>query len=202
METNRERKELYTGSNSSRLNLRRRHRYHSVLPALVPPSTSLTHHLSIQASLLKARSWISELQRQADPSIIVCLAGNKLDLAETQRQVPTAEAQKFADEEGLLFFEVSAKSAEGVEGMFQAIGAFRSRRKEELEADVGAQRTSFRWIFRRPRRGLEPRWRVGGVESIWQREVREGRVAPARRGAGCLCLVAPLLFSLTSFEAL
>lgn len=71
---------------------------------------------------MKARSWIAELQRQADPSIIVCLAGNKLDLAETQRQVSSAEAQKFAEEEGLLWFEVSAKSAVGVEGLFQAIG--------------------------------------------------------------------------------
>ena len=72
---------------------------------------------------MKARSWIAELQRQADPSIVVCLAGNKLDLAETQRQVSSAEAAKFAEEEGLLWFEVSAKSADGVEGLFQAIGA-------------------------------------------------------------------------------
>lgn len=71
---------------------------------------------------MKARSWISELQRQADPSIVICLAGNKLDLAATQREVSTAEASKFAEEEGLLFFEVSAKTAEGVEEMFKAIG--------------------------------------------------------------------------------
>lgn len=81
----------------------------------------VVYDITSSASLLKARTWIAELQRQADPSIIVCLAGNKLDLAETQRQVSTEEAQKFADEEGLLFFEVSAKSAEGVEGMFKAV---------------------------------------------------------------------------------
>ena len=81
-----------------------------------------------QASLVKARSWIAELQRQADPSIVVCLAGNKLDLAEAgQRQVSTDEAQKFADDEGLMFAEVSAKTAQGVEAMFKQIGASLSR---------------------------------------------------------------------------
>lgn len=88
--------------------------------------TTLAETFIAQASLLKARAWISELQRQADPSIVVCLAGNKLDLADSQRQVSTEEAQKFADEEGLMFREVSAKSAEGVEDMFKAIGASRA----------------------------------------------------------------------------
>ncbi|KAK4693138.1 hypothetical protein P7C70_g8985, partial [Phenoliferia sp. Uapishka_3] len=83
------------------------------------PSPSSTN--KPQPSLLKAKSWILELQRQADPQIIVCLAGNKLDLASTQRAVTTEEAQAFANAENLLFFEVSAKSAEGVEGLFAAI---------------------------------------------------------------------------------
>ena len=50
------------------------------------------------------------------------MAGNKLDLADTQRQVATEEAQQLAREENLLFFEVSAKTAENVETMFQTIG--------------------------------------------------------------------------------
>lgn len=75
-----------------------------------------------QPSLVKARSWISELQRQADPGIVVMLVGNKLDLAESERQVSTEEAQRFADEEGLMFMEVSAKTAEGVKEVFDKIG--------------------------------------------------------------------------------
>ncbi|KAL8279665.1 hypothetical protein RQP46_007978 [Phenoliferia psychrophenolica] len=81
----------------------------------------VVYDITSAPSLLKAKSWILELQRQADPSIVVCLAGNKLDLAATQRQVPEDEARRFAEQEGLLFFEVSAKSAEGVEGLFAAI---------------------------------------------------------------------------------
>jgi GTPase SAR1 family protein len=33
------------------------------------------------ASFDKARSWVRELQRQADPSIVIGLCGNKSDLA-------------------------------------------------------------------------------------------------------------------------
>jgi len=77
----------------------------------------------VQPSLEKARSWIAELHRQADPSILIYLAGNKLDLAEQgQRQVTEEEAKKFADEEGLLWSEVSAKSGKGVKEIFQTIG--------------------------------------------------------------------------------
>ncbi|GJN93950.1 hypothetical protein Rhopal_007009-T1 [Rhodotorula paludigena] len=98
-------------------------RYKSLAPMYYRSAHAavVVYDITSAASLLKARAWISELQRQADPSIVVCLAGNKLDLADSQRQVSTEEAQKFADEEGLMFREVSAKSAEGVEDMFKAI---------------------------------------------------------------------------------
>lgn len=49
------------------------------------------------------------------------LVGNKLDLA-SQRKTPRELGQQFAQEEGLLFCEASAKSGEGVESMFMEIG--------------------------------------------------------------------------------
>ena len=79
-----------------------------------------------QASLEKAKSWIRELQRQADPSIIVALVGNKADLSE-RRAVETEDAQRYADEENLLFFETSAKTSENVSAVFEAIGALSRR---------------------------------------------------------------------------
>ncbi|KAF8333167.1 GTP-binding protein RAB5 [Cantharellus anzutake] len=80
----------------------------------------VVYDITQASSLEKAKSWIRELQRQADPSIIIALCGNKTDL-EPRRQVTTEEAQKYADEEGLLWFETSAKSGEGVEGVFKAL---------------------------------------------------------------------------------
>ena len=45
------------------------------------------------------------------------LIGNKNDLQE-QRQVSTDEGEKFAKRNGLIFFETSAKTSEGVEHTF------------------------------------------------------------------------------------
>lgn len=82
----------------------------------------VVYDITSAPSLLKAKAWIAELARQADPGIIICLAGNKLDLAATQRQVSVEEAQKYAQEEGLLWIECSAKSGDGVEQLFLDIG--------------------------------------------------------------------------------
>ena len=111
------------------------------------------------SSLEKAKSWVKELQRQANPNIVIALAGNKVDLVqpsasststgssaesedeaddatatpgeteeatsgepESLRQVPREEAQAYASEAGLLFFETSAKTGEGIVDIFTEIG--------------------------------------------------------------------------------
>lgn len=110
-------------------------------------------------SLEKAKSWVKELQRQANPNIVIALAGNKIDLVqpsassplgtsspepedeaddatatpgeilgasgepESLRQVPREEAQAYSTEAGLLFFETSAKTGEGIVEIFTEIGA-------------------------------------------------------------------------------
>ncbi|CAN9445477.1 unnamed protein product [Alternaria alternata] len=77
-----------------------------------------------QASLDKAKAWVKELQRQANENIIIALAGNKLDLvteSPDKRAISTADAEQYAKEAGLLFFETSAKTAENVKELFTAI---------------------------------------------------------------------------------
>ncbi len=49
------------------------------------------------------------------------LVGNKLDM-ETSRKTPKELGERFAEEEGLLFTEASAKTGDGVEDLFMEIG--------------------------------------------------------------------------------
>lgn len=94
----------------------------------------LTMPVPSQSSLEKAKSWIRELQRQADSNIVIALAGNKTDLA-SRRAVSTEEAQKYAEEENLLFLETSAKDSHNVSELFTMIA-----RKLPLEQATNAQR--------------------------------------------------------------
>jgi len=78
----------------------------------------------MKSSLDKAKSWVKELQRQANENIIIALAGNKVDVVNEypdKRAVPTAEAEAYAKEAGLLFFETSAKTSTNVRELFTAI---------------------------------------------------------------------------------
>ena len=110
-------------------------------------SALVVYDLTKPTSLVKAKHWVAELQRQASPGIVIALVGNKLDLtahsdgdgarviaAEAEdagnvegteeadaRKVSTKEARDYAEEEGLLFFETSAKDGTGVQEVFTAI---------------------------------------------------------------------------------
>lgn len=68
----------------------------------------------------RAKVWVKELQRQAAPNIVIALAGNKADL-DAKRQVEVADAQTYAEENGLIFMETSAKTALNVNDIFMAI---------------------------------------------------------------------------------
>ncbi|KAI8393736.1 ras family-domain-containing protein [Radiomyces spectabilis] len=80
----------------------------------------VVYDITQASSLDKAKAWVNELQRQADPNIVIALAGNKSDL-ESRRAIETQTAQEYADEAGLLFFETSAKTAHNVTELFTSI---------------------------------------------------------------------------------
>ena len=69
---------------------------------------------------MRAKNWVKELQRQARPDIVIALAGNKSDLGQ-KRMVEFDEANAYAEENGLLFMETSAKNANNVNEIFLAI---------------------------------------------------------------------------------
>jgi len=111
----------------------------------------VVYDITKPSSLTKAQHWVAELHRQASPGIVIALVGNKSDLAGAEnvdsadggvdvdaapaaegeeepaddevdaRRVPSKSAKAYADEEGLLFFETSAKTGQNVAEVFTAI---------------------------------------------------------------------------------
>ena len=57
----------------------------------------VVYDITKAASLEKAKTWVKELQRQANPNIVIALAGNKLDLVKSSSST-TAEESDEADE--------------------------------------------------------------------------------------------------------
>ena len=115
-------------------------------------SALVVYDLTKPTSLVKAKHWVAELQRQASPGIVIALVGNKLDLTNESsetgnssggkttseegegeggaeaaeengdaRKISTKEGRDYAEEEGLLFFETSAKTGTNVQDVFTAI---------------------------------------------------------------------------------
>merc|ERR1712129_676963 len=54
--------------------------------------------------------------------IKIALVGNKLDLANSNRQIETEIASQYAKENGLMFIETSAKTGCGIKELFRQIG--------------------------------------------------------------------------------
>ncbi|OCH96519.1 GTP-binding protein ypt5 [Obba rivulosa] len=134
-------------------------RFHSLAPMYYRNAQAavVVYDVTKATSLEKAKTWVKELQRQANPNIVIALVGNKVDLvqpsqpssdsvavdaedeaddatatpgenagstsgeAESLRQVPREEAEAYAQEAGLLFFETSAKTGEGIVEVFTEI---------------------------------------------------------------------------------
>ncbi|KAJ2735820.1 Vacuolar protein sorting-associated protein 21 [Coemansia sp. BCRC 34962] len=127
-------------------------RFHSLAPMYYRNAQAavVVYDITRASSLDRAKSWIKELQRQANPNIVIALVGNKLDLAgdsdgsasaavgespddstgdangdaDTEghsRQVDSATASAYATEAGLLFLETSAKTGQGVVETFTEI---------------------------------------------------------------------------------
>jgi len=86
-------------------------RYHSLAPMYYRGAAAavVVYDIGSAESFAKAQAWVRELQRQGAPGAVIALAGNKADLAGEGRAVTTEEARAYATENGLHFWETSAK---------------------------------------------------------------------------------------------
>jgi len=96
----------------------------------------VVYDITNKESFNGAKSWVKELQRRGDPNVVIALAGNKADL-QSKRKVNfevdyslrimiflSQEAQRYAEDNGILHMETSAKSSMNVKDLFNEIGMF------------------------------------------------------------------------------
>ena len=77
----------------------------------------MVYDVSIRSTYNNLSIWLKEIRNFTNPDTVLFLIGNKCDL-EAQRDVTFEEAKKFAEENGLMFVETSAKTGDGVEEAF------------------------------------------------------------------------------------
>ncbi|KAK7833183.1 ras-related protein rhn1 [Quercus suber] len=97
-------------------------RYHSLAPMYYRGAAAavVVYDITSMESFERAKKWVQELQRQGNPNLIMFLAANKADLEE-KRKVGLEDGEQYAKENGLVFLETSAKTAQNVNELFYEI---------------------------------------------------------------------------------
>jgi Ras-related protein Rab-6A len=91
-------------------------KYKGLIPSYVRNSSIvfLVYDVSTKTSFDNIPSWINFIRTIENTTLVLC--GNKIDLE--NREVKKEEGEALAQKEGLAFFEVSAKTGEGIKNMF------------------------------------------------------------------------------------
>jgi GTPase SAR1 family protein len=93
---------------------------------------TVTYHVT-----LDIRTWFSNVEQHATEGVNKILIGNKCDWEE-KRVVSTERGQQLADELGIPFLEVSAKSNINVEKAFYSLAADIKKRILDTASDGAA----------------------------------------------------------------
>ena len=77
----------------------------------------LVYEINNKDSFIHLPDWLNDLSNVNKDDVIFALVGNKIDLEE-KRQVSIEEGKSYAEQNGFLFHEVSAKTGEGFSDLF------------------------------------------------------------------------------------
>jgi Ras-related protein Rab-2A len=77
----------------------------------------LVYDVTRRETFTHLQSWLEDAKANVNTALIIMLIGNKCDL-ESKRQVSREEGERFAQQNGLVFMETSAKTAQNVDDAF------------------------------------------------------------------------------------
>ena len=80
----------------------------------------IVYDVTNQKSFENVTTWVECVDKFAKSNVLRILVGNKTDL-EDQRVISKEDGKKLADENGLKFYEISAKAVTGLCEMFEDI---------------------------------------------------------------------------------
>ncbi|CAA0829784.1 Ras-related small GTP-binding family protein [Striga hermonthica] len=99
----------------------------------------LVYDVTDESSFNNIRNWIRNIEQHASDNVNKILVGNKADMDESKRAVPTSKGQALADEYGIKFFETSAKTNMNVEEVFFSIAKDIKQRLAETDSKAEPQ---------------------------------------------------------------
>jgi small GTP-binding protein len=80
---------------------------------------ALVFDLSDENAMEKVKSWMEEVKANEDTDTCKILVGNKSDLVQEESKIAPEKIEEFVDQnEGLRYFEVSAKENKNIEEIF------------------------------------------------------------------------------------
>ena len=77
----------------------------------------VVYDITNRNSFQNIKSWIEDCRKQSPKTVFLVLIGNKVDL-EDKREVTYEEGSIYAEKNGMLFFETSAKTGKNIEEIF------------------------------------------------------------------------------------
>ncbi|KAF2076641.1 hypothetical protein CYY_002070 [Polysphondylium violaceum] len=80
----------------------------------------IVYDITSKISFKNVTRWLNELREMAEQDILIMMVGNKSDL-EMSREVPTKEAQAFAESNKISFLETSALNSTNVNQAFERL---------------------------------------------------------------------------------
>ena len=94
-------------------------KFRSLIPMYTRDSNIilLVYEINNKDSFIHLPDWLNDLSNVNKDDVIFALVGNKIDLEE-KRQVSIEEGKSYAEQNGFLFHEVSAKTGEGFSDLF------------------------------------------------------------------------------------
>ena len=98
-------------------------RFRSLIPSYIRDSAAaiVVYDISNRASFMGTFTWMQDVRQERGNDLVLCLVGNKADMAGDNREVSTEEGQSKANEYNAMFIEVSAKAGTNIKSLFRKV---------------------------------------------------------------------------------